>query len=173
LHHKQKSVRDKILLLVIGAVVSAVATLIVGIYGDLLPAVLPALERVPAGTYAKTIVLLLIVLALVAATCVILYMKSKPYRPRALAGTKFGYRWSAELEYDRRSGEVDIEVQWICPRHKVWLGAKSAEIPETTYSRLWCMKCNGFHDMMVGGAPMYAEEASRIIQRDILSRLRV
>jgi hypothetical protein len=166
-------VRDKVLSAVVGAVISAVAALVVGIYGDLLPSVMPALERVSAGTYVKIVVLLLIVLALVVVACAVLYMKGKPYKPRALSGKAFGYRWSAELEYDRRPGDVDIEVQWICPVHKVWLGAKSANIPETTYSRLWCRKCDRFHDMIVGGAPMYAEEAKRIVRRSILGRLRL
>lgn len=146
---------EKILAAIVGAVISAVATLIVGIYGDLLPSLMPALDGVSAGTYVKIVLLLLIVLGLVLALCVVLYMKSKPYKPRALSGKAFGYRWSAELEYDRRPGEVVIEVQWLCPAHKVWLGAKSANVPETTYNRLWCRKCDGFHDMMVGGAPVY------------------
>jgi hypothetical protein len=166
-------VSEKALSAIFGAVVSAVATLTVGIYGDLLPSLMPALDGVSAGTYVKIVLLLLILLSLVLAACVVLYMKSTVYKPRALFGKTFGYRWSAELDYNKKPGEIDIEVQWLCPVHKVWLGAKSANVPETTYSRLWCRKCDGFHDMIISGAPAYAEEASRIVQRSILSRLRL
>ena len=164
--------KDKILSAVIGAVISAVAALVVGIYSDLLPSVVPALQKVSAVIYVRVVLLLLIALGLVSVACVILYMKSKPYKPRALSGKAFGYQWSAELDYGIRPGETDIELQWLCPKHKVWLGIKSAEIPGTAYHRLWCMKCDDFYDMVVGGDTIYVEEASRIVKRSILSRIR-
>ena len=164
--------KDKILSGAIGAVITAVTALLVGIYSDLLPSIMPSLQKISPVTYIRIVLLLLIALAFVAIVCVVLYIKSKPYKPRALTGKAFGYRWSAELDYNRRPGETYIEMQWLCPKHKVWLGIKSADVRGTAYHRLWCMKCDKFYDMAVGGDRIYVEEAKCVVERSILGRLR-
>lgn len=151
---------------------SGTGALIVSIYGDVLPALLPALQGVAAATYVKVVLLLLLLLVCAVALALALYQKSKPYRLRALSGKDFGFGWSAELDYSGKREEVEIELQWLCPKHKVFLGIKSAEIPNTEYYRLWCAKCDQFHDMISGGAPVYVQEAERIVRRKILSKVR-
>ena len=166
------SLRESIVPALIGAVLSALGALIVSIYGDLLPALLPALRGVAPATYVKVVLLLLLLLGCAAALAIALYQKTKPYRPRALSGKDFGFTWSAELDYSKKREEVEIELQWLCPKHKVFLGAKDAEVPNTAYYRLWCDKCGQFYDMISGGAPVYVQEAERIVRRKILRKLR-
>jgi len=165
------SSRD-IILALFGSIVSAIGALLLSIYADLLPGLLPALQGVTAETYVKIILLLFLVVALIAAVAVTLYVKAKPYKPRSLSGKAFGFKWSAELDYSKKREEIEIELQWLCPKHGVFLGIKSAEIPETAYYNLWCAKCGHIHEMKSGGAPVYVQEAERIVRRQILSRLR-
>jgi len=165
------SPRDIVLALV-GSILSALGALGLSIYSDLLPRILPALQTVAAETYVKIILLIVLVLLLVTAVAVALYIKGRPYRPRSLWGKAFGFKWSAELDYSQKGEDIEIELQWLCPRHGVFLGLKSAEIPETAYYNLWCRKCDHVHEMKSGGAPVYVEEANRIVRRQILTRLR-
>lgn len=164
--------RELILPAAVGAVLSGLGALAVSIYADFLPALMPALQNVAAQTYVKIVLLLLLVLVLVAAVAMALYVRAKPYRPRSLLGRAFGFKWSAELDYTNKREEIEIELQWLCPKHKVFLGVKSAEVPETAYNSLWCAKCGRVYEMTSGGAPVYVQEAERIVRRQILSRLR-
>ena len=166
------SLRD-VLLALMGSIVSALGALVLGIYADLLPGILPALQNVAAETYIKVIFLLFLVLVLVAAVAGALYVKTKSYKPRSLSGKAFGFKWSAELDYSKKREETKIELQWLCPKHGVFLGVKSAEIPETAYRNLWCRKCDQIYEMKSAGAPVYVQEAERIIRRKILSKLRL
>ena len=172
-HYSMNSLKESLVPALVGAVLSSLGALVVGIYSDLLPALLPSLQDVAAGTYVKMILLLFLLLVCAVALVVALYQKTKPYRPRALSGKDFGFNWSAELDYSKKREEVEIEVQWLCPKHKVFLGAKDAGIPNTAHYRLWCAKCNGFHDMVSGGVSVYVQEAKKIVRRKILSKLRL
>jgi hypothetical protein len=164
--------RELFLPAAVGAVLSGLGALAVNIYADFLPALMPALQNVGAETYVKIVLLLLLVLGLVAAVAIALYLKAKPYRPRSLWGKAFGFKWSAELDYTKKREEIEIELQWLCPKHKVFFGIKSAEAPETAYYNLWCAKCGRVYEMTSGGAPVYVQEAESIVRRQILSRLR-
>jgi len=166
------SLKESLVPALVGAVLTGLGALVLGIYGDLLPALLPALQAVAATTYVKVVLLLLLLLGCAIALAIALYQRTKPYGPRALSGKDFGFNWSAEIDYSKKREEVEIAVQWLCPKHKVFLGIKDAEIPNTAYYRLWCAKCNGFHDMISGGAPVYVQEAELIVRRKILSKLR-
>jgi hypothetical protein len=168
-----KSLKESLVPALIGAVLSGLGALVLGIYSDLLPVLLPSLQGVAVATYIKVVLLLLLLLACAVALAIVLYQKTKPYHPRALSGKDFGFNWSAELDYNKKREEVEIELQWVCPKHKVFLGVKDAKIPNTAYYRLWCDKCNEFHDMTSGGAPVYVQEAERIIRRKILSKLKL
>jgi hypothetical protein len=166
------SIRDNVVPALVGSILSGLGALALSIYFDFLPALIPALRNVAPQTYAKLILLLVLVLLLVAAIAIAIFLKTKSYRPRALSGKAFGFRWSAELDYSKKREEVKIEVQWLCPKHAVFLGIKSAEIPETTYHNLWCAKCGQIYEMRSQGDTVYVEEADRILRRQILSRLR-
>lgn len=166
-------IRDKLVPSLIGLVLGGLGTLVLGIYSDMLPALLPALGNVAPQTYLKIVLLLFLVLLLVTAVAIALYLRAKPYRPRALSGKAFGFEWSAELDYRGKRAEVDIEVQWLCPRHGVFFGRKSAEVPETAYHNLWCAKCGQIYEMKAQGDTVYVEDANRVLRRQILSRLRL
>jgi hypothetical protein len=166
------TLRESVVPALVGAALSGLGALILSIYADFLPGLLPALQGVTAKTYVKIVLLLVLLLACAVALIVALYAKSKPYRPRALSGKDFGFRWSAEIDYSNKRKDVEIALQWLCPKHNVFLGIKSAEIPETAYYRLWCRKCDGFHDMISGGAPVYVQEAEEIVKRKVLAKLR-
>ena len=166
-------VRENIVPVLVGSLLSGLGALALSIYSDFLPALIPALQKVAPQTYAKVILLLVLVLLLVAAVAIAIYVKTKPYRPRALSGKMFGFWWSAELDYSKKREEVEIEVQWFCQKHAVFLGIKSAQIPETTYHNLWCGKCSQIYEMKSQGDTVYVEEAKRIVRRQILGRLKL
>lgn len=167
------SIRDSVVPVLVGSILSGLGALALSIYSDFLPALIPALQNVAPQTYVKIVLLLVLLLLLVAAVAIALIVKTKPYRPRALSGKGFGFRWSAELDYSKKREEVEIELQWLCPKHAVFLGAKSAEVPETTYHNLWCAKCDRTYEMTSQGDTVYLEEARDIVRRQILGRLRL
>lgn len=167
------SIRERLVSGLVGLLIGGLGTLVLSIYSDLLPALLPALGNVPPQIYVKVVLLLALLLLGVAALSVALYLRTKPYRPRALFGKTFGFRWSAQLDYRGKRDEVDIEIQWVCPKHGVFFGIKSAEIPETTYHNLWCAKCAQIYEMKANGDTIYVEEADRMLERQILGRLRL
>lgn len=157
----------------VGSILSGLGALVLSIYSDFLPVLIPALQSVAPQTYLKIVLLLVLLLLLVAAVAIALVVNAKPYRPRTLSGKAFGFRWSAELDYSKKREEVEIELQRLCPIHAVFLGAKSAEVPETTYHNLWCAKCDRTYEMKSQGDKVYLEEARPIVRRQILSQLRL
>ena len=166
-------IREKVVLVLVGAILSGLGALSLSIYSDLLPALLPALQNVAPSTFVKIILLLVIVLLLVASVAIAFYLRTKSYRPRSLSGKAFAFAWSAEIDYSGKREEVAIELQWLCPKHAVFLGIKSAEVPETAYYNLWCAKCGQIYQMKSHGDPVYVEEAELIVRREILGRLRL
>ncbi len=167
------SIRDSVLPALLGSILSGLGALALSIYSDFLPVLVPALQSVAPHTYVKIILLFVLVLLFVAAVAIVLFVKAKTYRPRSLSGKAFGFRWSAELDYSKKREEVEIELQWLCPKHAVFLGIKSAEVSETAYSNLWCAKCGQIYEMKSHGDTVYVQEAERIIRRRILSQLRL
>lgn len=165
-------IRDNIVPGLIGAILGGLGTLALSIYDDFLPALIPSLASIPPSTYVKLFALLVLLFGLAVIVAVAALLKARPYRPRALSGKKFGFRWSAELDYSEKRSEVEIELQWLCPKHGVHLGVKSAEVPETTYHTLWCRKCDKFYEMRSEGDPVHVEEAEQLVRREILARLR-
>ena len=165
-------IRDNITPALVGAIFGGLCFFAVGIYTDFLPAFAPALKTIAPETYVKIISFLFLLAILITITAVTIYLQARPYRPRALSGKKFGFHWSAELDYTNKRSEVEIELQWLCPKHKVYLGIKSAEIPETAYHTLWCMKCDQFYEMQSNGDTVHVEEAEKLVRREILKRLR-
>ena len=167
------TIRDSVVPVLIGSVLSGLGALALSIYFDFVPALIPALQNVPTKIYVKIVLLLVLVLLLVTAVAISLWVKTKPYRPRALSGKALGFKWSAEIDYSNKREEVKIELQWLCPKHAVFLGIKSAEVPETAYDNLWCAKCDRIYQMTSRGDPVYVQEAERIVRRQILRRLRL
>ena len=167
------SIRDSVLPVLVGSILTGLGALALSIYSDFLPALIPALQNVAPQTYVKIILLLVLLLLLVAAVAIALVVKTKPYRPRVLSGKAFGFRWSAELDYSKKREEVEVELQWLCPKHAVFLGVKSAEVPEAAYHNLWCAKCDRTYEMKSQGDTVYVEEAKQIVRRKILRRLRL
>lgn len=166
-------IKNKIIPGLIGAIISGICLLAASIYSDLLPKIMPSLLNISIETYLKLISLLFLLLLLTAAIAIALYRKSAEFKPLALRGREFGYDWSAKIDYSGKRDDIEIELQWLCPQHKVFLGAKSAEIPETAYYVLWCSKCDRIHSMSSGGSPVYLQEAQNIVERKILEGLRV
>ena len=167
------SIREHLVSGFVGLVIGGLGTLALSVYSDLLPVLLPALGNVPPQIYVKVVLLLALLLLIMAALSVAQHLRTRPYRPRALFGRAFGFRWSAQLDYRGIRDEVDIEIQWICPKHDVFFGIKSAGVPETTYHNLWCSKCAQIYEMKATGDTIYVEEANRMLERQILGRLRM
>jgi len=158
----------------IGAALTGLGAVLLSIYADVLPLLLPALTTVPIATLLKVIALLLLSLVLAGLVAVGLFLHSKPKRPLVLYGKEFGLKWVAELDYSRkRNTEVEVEVHWFCPKHRVLLGAKSAEIPDTAYYTLFCAKCDRLYPLEIAGAPVHLEEAKEVVRLGILSKIRL
>lgn len=168
-----KEIREHLVPGLIGAVLSGIGLILLSIYSDFLPEIMPALQKIQPHTYLKMLALLFIVFLLVSAVAVVFFLKTKSYKPRSLSGKEFGFEWSAKLNYSGKREEVDIELQWLCPKHRVFFGIKSAEVPETAYHNLWCAKCNRTHEIKSRGDTVYVEEAKAIVERKILSKLRL
>ena len=167
-------IRDNLIPTLIGAILGGLGALALSIYTDFLPALTPAFQNIAPATFVKIILLLALVLFFVATVAIVFYVRTKSYKPRSLTGKAFGFKWSAELDYSSKRGEeVAIELQWLCPKHAVFLGIKSAEVPETTYYNLWCAKCGHIYHMKSQGDPVYVQEAEIIVRRHILQRLRM
>ena len=167
------SIRDSVVPVLVGSILGGLGALALSIYSDFLPTLIPALQNVAPQTFVKIVLLLVLLLLLVAAVAVALFVKTKSYRPRSLLGKAFGFRWSAELDYSKKSEEVEVELQWLCPKHAVFLGVKSAKVPEAAYHNLWCAKCDRTYEMKSQGDTVYVEEAKQIVRRKILRRLRL
>jgi hypothetical protein len=167
------TIRDTLVPALIGSILSGLGIFAFGIYTDFLPALLPALQSVAPATFVKIILLLALLLFLVAAVAIVFYVRTKSYKPRSLTGKAFGFKWSAELDYSSKREEVAIELQWLCPKHAVFLGIKPAGVPETAYDNLWCAKCGHIHHMKSQGDLVYVQEAEIIVRRQILRRLRL
>lgn len=167
------TIRDSIVPVLIASVLTGLGAIALSIYSDFVPALIPALQSVPPKTYVKIVLLLLLLLSLVVAVAVALWLKAKPYRPRALFGKAFGFKWSAEIDYSNRREEIEIELQWLCPKHAVFLGKKDAKVPDSAYSNLWCAKCDQVYQLESEGDSVYIEEAGQIVRREILLRLRL
>lgn len=166
-------IRDSIVPLLVGSILTGLGALALSIYSDFLPGLIPTLQNVAPKTYVKIVLLLVLVLVLLAAVTITLFLKTKPYKPRSLSNKGFGFKWSAELNYSKKSDEVEIELQWFCPKHDVFLGIKSAGVPNTAYHNLWCAKCARIYEMKSQGDTVYIEEAERIVRRKILDQIRL
>ena len=130
-------------------------------------------QNVAPATFVKILLLLTLIILLVVAVVIVFYVRTKSYKPRALTGKAFGFKWSAELDYSGKREEVAIELQWLCPKHAVFLGIKPAEVLETTDYNLWCAKCGHIYHMKSQGDPVYVQEAEIIVRRRILNRIRL
>jgi len=165
--------KDKILPLLIGAILTAFGAIAISIWSDLVPAVIPALENLPTQLYIKIILLLLLLLLIVSVLVYVLYMRTRDYKPRTMKGCFSGINWVAEIDYIGKSQEVSIEIHWLCPRHEIFLGCKDAKVPECCYSNLFCRKCDQIYELTSAGDIVYLEEAERIIRQEILSKIRI
>lgn len=165
-------VKDNIIPLTIGSIIGAIGALILSIYSDVLPVVLPSLEKVPVTIYIKISILLILLLFLTVIIGVVYFLKSRSFTPRTLSGKEFGFEWSAKLGYRGEQGEVDVELQWLCPKHAVFLHTKSANVPETIYDNLFCPKCDHVYEMKSNGDSVYIQEAASIVRRKILGQIK-
>jgi hypothetical protein len=165
--------KDKLLPLLVGAIISSLGAIALSISSDLVPSIMPALKTLPVQLYIKLILLLLLVLLTLSVLAFVLYLRSKDYKPRAMKGSFSGINWVAEINYSDKRHEVSIETHWLCPRHKTFLGLKDAEVPNCSYNNLFCRKCNHLYELKSDGDIVYLEEAERIIRQEILRKIRI
>lgn len=165
--------KDKILPLLIGAVITGIFTLLVSIFSELLPTISPFLSETPPSLYLKSILLLVVILLLCFLLIFFLYERTKEFRPFRKKGKYQGFKWIADIkDYDSRKG-WDVWINFICPVHKVHLGAKDANIPECSYHVLWCSHCNKTYPIKSAGDTIHLEEAEEIIKGEVISKLRI
>jgi len=165
--------KDKLLPFLIGGIFAAFSAIVISIWSDLVPSVMPALKSLPTQLYIKIILLLLLLLLIVLVLVSVLYIRTKDYKPRTMKGTYSGFKWVAELDYADKKCGVSIAIHWLCPKHETFLGCKDAKVPECCYSNLFCRKCDRIYEFKSAGDIVYLEEAERIIRQGILSKIRI
>jgi len=168
-----KIIKENIIPFVIGSILSGIGALLIGIYSDVLPVILPSLESISTTIYLKISALLILLLVLTSIIAIVLFLKTKSFMPRTLSGKDFGFEWSAELDYRGQREEVDIDLRWLCPTHSIFFHIKSAEVPNTAYNNLFCPKCDRIYEMESGGDIVYVQDAENIVRRKILGQLRI
>jgi len=165
--------KDNILPILIGALLSAIGALLLSISSDLAPPIIPVLNDLPTQLYLKLILLLSLLLVILSVLLVIIALKSKTHKPRSMKGSYSGFKWVAKLDYTDKRRDVSIEMHWLCPSHKTFLGWKDAEVPECVYHNLYCRKCDKVFELKSNNDVVYVEEAERLINQDILSKIRI
>jgi len=165
--------KDKIIPILIGAVVAMFAASLTSIFSELLPAISPFLKDVSASLYLKVILLLTIVLLITCFIVFIFYEKSKEFKPFKKKGKYKDFKWIADIkEYDPNNG-WNIWINFVCPIHDVYLGRKDAEVPECCYGVLWCSHCNKKYPIHTAGDVIHLEEAERMIKDEVISKLKI
>ena len=166
-------IKQHLIALLLGAVLGTLGTLLIGIYSDLAPTLLPVLQAVPIQTYIRIIGFLVLLLAAIIALAFALYRRGSAFRPQTLSGRKFGLKWRVVIDYQQARRHRAIEIHWLCPKHKVYLGAKNAEVPDCSYYTLYCMKCDRLYEMKSRGDVIYLSEVNDLVQHEILTKIRV
>lgn len=165
--------KDKILPILIGSIIASLGALVLSIASDFAPPILPVLEALPVQLYLKLVLLLLLVISVISFLAIVLLWRSKDYKPRSLSGTYSDINWVAEISYKDKKREVSIELHWLCPKHKVFLGVKDAEVPDCRYYNLFCQKCDQVYELKSNGETIYESEAEMVIRQEILRRIRI
>ena len=93
------------------------------------------------------------------------------YRPRTMNGQFGGLNWVANIKYDKSRRAIDAEINWLCPKHKIFLQRKDCEMSNTSYSNLFCTKCNKTYDLKLTNDMVSPQEAQIAIKQDILSEV--
>ncbi|MFH0772164.1 MAG: hypothetical protein V1933_06060 [Candidatus Omnitrophota bacterium] len=138
-----------------------------------MPAIVPVLKNVPIFLYLKIILFLATLLLITCFLVLVFYKKSKEFKPFKMKGKYKGFKWVADIkEYDPHRG-WNIWINFVCPVHDVYLGRKDAEIPECCNGVLWCKHCNKKYPIYVRGDIIHLEEAQKVIEDDVISKLRV
>ena len=168
-----KYFKDKILPILIVSFIIGIISWLGSIFSGILTIIYPSLKELPISLCLKIILFLSIFLLITVSIVLILYNKSKEFKPFRKKGKYQGFNWVANIkEYDPHQG-WDIWINFICPIHKVYLGAKDAEVPECCYSVLWCSHCNKQYPIYIKGDIIHLEEAKRNIEDEVISTLRV
>lgn len=93
------------------------------------------------------------------------------YRPRSMKGQFDGLNWVANIKYDKSRRAINAEINWLCPKHKTLLQLKDSETSNTSYSTLFCTKCNKTYDLKLKNDVVSPQEAQIAIKQDILSEV--
>ncbi len=169
------NIRDNLLGYLITAVCSFLGFLLVGIFSDFLPVILPQLQKLPITLYLRTILLLLTLLALLISILIVFIFQSKPSIPSAISGKYCGVKYIAQIDGLRlqRDGEVIIYISWHCPIHKTVLQNSSEIINGESISTNYCKACKKHYKFLIAGAYLNWNEATRIIQDEIRHKIKL
>lgn len=163
--------KDKIVPILIGAILSAIGALLISIFTDIYPLMIPALRNITSGIYIKIIFFVFLGLIISIVLNLVLFSKNKNRIKTTYTGKYKGLRWKADIEihanlYDK----YQIHVMWICPIHDVFFSRKDALVENSSYSILYCKKCNKEYQIRSKGAVIYPEEAGQIIETKIRTK---
>ena len=156
----------------LGVVVTVFGAILISIWSDVVPSAMPALKDLPIELYIK-IILLLLLLLVASILGYVLYIRTKDYRPRTMKGRFSGINWIAEIDYRAHIQDIGIDIHWLCPKHRTFLGAKDAEVPNCCYRNLFCRKCDELYELKSAGDTIYLEEAQSLIRQEILGKIRI
>lgn len=166
-------IKNKIIPILMGSFLTGLVALILSIVSDVLPIIYPSLQSISSSLYLKLLLLLLQLLCVALCMLLFFYNMSKQFKPFKKSGKYAGLKWIADIkEYDPLRG-WDIWVNFICPKHGVYMGRKDAQVPNCCYGVLWCSHCNKEYPFKVGDAVIHLEEVENIIKDKVISGLRV
>lgn len=143
------------------------------IFSDLLPAILPSLQKISITTYLKIVILLLILTISLFSLTIILAFKSRSSIPIAMSGKYCGIKYVAQIDSRRlqKDGDVIINVSWHCPIHDIFLTNSSDTINGDTIPALLCKACGKHYYFLRKGVYLNWNEATEIIRDTILHKI--
>jgi len=160
-------VKEKIFPLLIGAALSALGLILLSLFTEILPIILPSLQKLPVTIYLKLLLFLLVLLGISVLIIVIALGKNKPTRPNALSGKYRNIPWNADIDYRKQYNDIVIDVYWLCPKYRTPLELRQIPNPRKSIHTLFCDKCNKIHDIKHKQITIPVEEAVRIVRADI------
>lgn len=167
--------KQHIIPILITAFISFIGYILLSIFSDILPIIIPALSKLSMGIYLKMVLLLMVVIVILVLIISAVISKSKPYRPRTDKGKLYNISWSAEIEYMNGEKMCDIRtyISWFCPKHQTPLSSQQANVSRKAVHTLYCDRCNKAHDIKNRNTIMYLEEAEMIVRQQILDKINI
>lgn len=166
------TIREHTVPILLTALCSFLGYLVLGIFTDILPVILPPLQSLPVVLYLRLILLLITLLALSVIVIIILALKSKPSMPALMSEKYCGIKFIGQINTSwLKQGEVVIDISSHCPKHNIILQISSSVIKGQNMPTLFCRACEKHYYLFENGAFIKPDEAIDIIRDRMLKKI--